>query len=156
MILNVIQDPKPGRNRTLQLSQQDPLQGRVAYQGAPGGYGEELAGRICPGLEPLPCGTYEDVFLALSGFAADKALLPLEDSLGGTIYEVLDLFLRCLFALIHCTLSSESRSCAPLAPPSLSSMFFCRTHTPPCHRLHHYHYQTLIWHFLCTPRYCHQ
>lgn len=78
----------------MQLAQQNPLQRQVAYQGAPGAFGEELAAELCPDLEPLPCSQYEDVFLALTGFAADKALVPIENSLGGSIHEVLDLFMR--------------------------------------------------------------
>lgn len=78
----------------LQLAQQNPMQGRVAYQGTPGAFGENLAAKLCPDLEPLPCAQYEDVFLALSGFAADRGLVPIEDSLGGSIHDVLDLFMR--------------------------------------------------------------
>lgn len=78
----------------MQLGQQNSLQGRIAYQGTPGAFGSELAAQLCPDLEPLPCSQYEDVFLALSAFAADKALVPIENSLGGSIHEVLDLFMR--------------------------------------------------------------
>ena len=78
----------------LQLAQQGIAQGHIAYQGAPGGFSEELASSLSPGLQPLPCQQYEDVFLALTGFAAEKALVPIENSLGGSIHEILDLLLR--------------------------------------------------------------
>lgn len=77
-----------------QLARQTPMKGRVAFQGASGGYGEQLSARLCPDLEPLPCAQYEDVFLALTAFAADRALVPIENSLGGSMHEVLDLFMR--------------------------------------------------------------
>ena len=70
------------------------MQGHIAYQGNPGGFSEELASSLSPNLQPLPCEKYEDAFLALTSFAADKALVPIENSLGGSIHEILDLLLR--------------------------------------------------------------
>ena len=78
----------------VQLGLQNPNRGRVAYQGAPGAFSEALALQLCPDLEPLGCAQYEDAFMALLGFAADRALVPIENSLGGSIHEVLDLFIR--------------------------------------------------------------
>ena len=86
----------------MQLAQQGIAQGHIAYQGAPGGFSEELASSLSPGLQPLPCQQYEDAFLALTGFAAEKALVPIENSLGGSIHEILDLLLR-----YNCLGSSE-------------------------------------------------
>jgi arogenate/prephenate dehydratase len=67
---------------------------RVAYQGEPGAYSEMAAGRACPGWEPLPCEQFETAFQALSQWMADRAVLPVENSLGGSIHAVYDLLLR--------------------------------------------------------------
>jgi arogenate/prephenate dehydratase len=56
---------------------------RVAYQGVPGAYSEGAAEVACPGYEPLPCEQFEVAFQALSQWIAERACLPIENSLGG-------------------------------------------------------------------------
>ena len=67
---------------------------RVAYQGVPGAYSEQAALKVCPTWEPLPCEQFEVAFQALSQWSAEKAVLPIENSLGGSIHTVYDLLLR--------------------------------------------------------------
>ncbi|PRW61501.1 Arogenate dehydratase prephenate dehydratase chloroplastic [Chlorella sorokiniana] len=67
---------------------------RVAYQGVPGAYSEMAALKACPGWEPLPCEQFETAFQALSQWMAERATLPVENSLGGSIHAVYDLLLR--------------------------------------------------------------
>lgn len=67
---------------------------RVAYQGVPGAYSEMAAQKACPGWEPLPCEQFETAFQALSQWMAERAVLPIENSLGGSIHAVYDLLLR--------------------------------------------------------------
>lgn len=67
---------------------------RVAYQGVPGAYSEMAALKACPGWEPLPCEQFEVAFQALSQWMAERAALPVENSLGGSIHAVYDLLLR--------------------------------------------------------------
>ena len=66
----------------------------VAYQGVPGAYSEGAALKACPGWEPLPCEQFETAFQALSQWMAERAVLPIENSLGGSIHAVYDLLLR--------------------------------------------------------------
>ena len=68
---------------------------RVAYQGAPGAYSEGAALKAVPGGEPLPCEQFEVAFQALSQWLADRAVLPIENSVGGSIHTVYDLLMRC-------------------------------------------------------------
>ena len=86
------------------------MQGCVAYHGGAGSNSEDLAAKICPHLKPLPCASYEDAFLALTNSATDKALVPIEDSLGGSVQEVLDLFLRYVFLSALCIFATRTRS----------------------------------------------
>jgi arogenate/prephenate dehydratase len=66
----------------------------VGYQGCPGAYSEAAAMKACPGLELLPCDQFEVAFQALSQYACCRAVLPIENSLGGSIHAVYDLLLR--------------------------------------------------------------
>jgi len=67
---------------------------RVAYQGAPGAYSEMAALRARPDGRPLPCEQFEVAFQALSQWMAEAAVLPVENTLGGSIHAVYDLLLR--------------------------------------------------------------
>eukprot|EP00892_Ulva_mutabilis_P011011 jgi/Ulvmu1/8282/UM041_0094.1 len=67
---------------------------RVAYQGVPGAYSEGAASTVCPDHEPLPCAQFEVAFQALSQWMAERACIPIENSLGGSIHTVYDLLLR--------------------------------------------------------------
>jgi arogenate/prephenate dehydratase len=66
----------------------------VAYQGVPGAYSEGAALAAFPGGRPLPCAAFDAAFEALAGGLADRAVLPIENSLGGSIHAVYDLLLR--------------------------------------------------------------
>ena len=67
---------------------------RVAYQGVPGAYSEAAALAAFPGCDPLPCRTFEGAFQAAAQWSADAAVVPIENSLGGSIHAVYDLLLR--------------------------------------------------------------
>ena len=67
---------------------------RVAYQGVPGAYSEAAALAAFPGCDPVPCRTFEGAFQAAAQWSADAAVVPIENSLGGSIHAVYDLLLR--------------------------------------------------------------
>ncbi len=67
---------------------------RVAYQGMPGAYSENAARKACPDSEPLPCEQFEVAFQALTQWLADTAVLPIENSVGGSIHTVFDLLIK--------------------------------------------------------------
>ncbi|GBF95450.1 arogenate dehydratase prephenate dehydratase chloroplastic [Raphidocelis subcapitata] len=82
-------------NKTLdELNMSSKSPNRVAYQGVPGAYSEMAARKACPDCEPLPCDQFEVAFQALSQWMAEWAVLPIENSLGGSIHAVYDLLLR--------------------------------------------------------------
>ena len=69
---------------------------RIAFQGEPGAY-SEAAIRAYFGAEqvaPVPCESFELVFNAVSGGACDLGLIPIENSLAGSIHQNYDLLLR--------------------------------------------------------------
>ena len=64
---------------------------RVAYQGEPGAFGEEaVLGWFGDGAEPVPVATFTAVCAAVESGAADAGVLPLENSLAGTVGDALD------------------------------------------------------------------
>ena len=67
---------------------------RIAYQGAPGAYSEAAGLRFKPSAEPLPCETFEEVFEAVDGHKATHGIIPIENSVGGTIRRNYDLLLK--------------------------------------------------------------
>ncbi|KAL7198321.1 hypothetical protein ACSBR2_020762 [Camellia fascicularis] len=67
---------------------------RVAYQGVPGAYSEAAAGKAYPNCEAVPCDQFEVAFQAVELWIADRAVLPVENSLGGSIHRNYDLLLR--------------------------------------------------------------
>jgi prephenate dehydratase len=67
----------------------------VAFQGEPGAYGQLAAlDYFGPATPTLPCQSFEEVFEAAQAGQASHALLPVENSLAGSIHRNYDLMLR--------------------------------------------------------------
>ena len=68
---------------------------RLAYQGEPGAYSEAAALHFGgPNAETLPCKSFDDVFEAVVKKRATHGVVPLENSIGGTIHRNYDLLLE--------------------------------------------------------------
>jgi len=86
---------------------------RVAYQGMPGAYSEAAAFAAYPHCEPCPCPQFENAFEATEQWTCDRAVLPFENSLGGSIHRNYDLILthrlhvvgEVYFKVNHCLLA---------------------------------------------------
>ncbi|WP_422479811.1 3-deoxy-7-phosphoheptulonate synthase [Pleomorphochaeta sp. DL1XJH-081] len=65
---------------------------RIAFQGEPGAYSEQAIRFIFDETaETVPCRSFSDAFEAVSAGEAAYGMLPVENTLGGTINETLDL-----------------------------------------------------------------
>ncbi|CAN0874863.1 Arogenate dehydratase 2 [Linum grandiflorum] len=93
---------------------------RVAYQvscmqGVSGAYSESAAQKAYPNCEAVPCDQFETAFEAVEGWTVDRAVLPIENSLGGSIHRNYDLLLRhrlhivgeIKYAVRHCLLANQ-------------------------------------------------
>ncbi len=64
----------------------------VAFQGERGAFSELAARRFFPeDVRVLPCHSFKDTFDAVSDSAATFAVIPIENALGGAVYDPLDL-----------------------------------------------------------------
>jgi len=66
----------------------------VAYQGEPGAYSEAAALRFRPGAAARPCPTFEEVFQTVAEGRATYGVLPVENSVGGSVHRNYDLLLE--------------------------------------------------------------
>lgn len=86
--------PKPLSISELTLPPRETSDLRVAYQGVPGAYSEAAAAKAYPRCEAVPCEQFEAAFSAVELWLVDRAVLPVENSLGGSIHRNYDLLLR--------------------------------------------------------------
>ena len=64
---------------------------RIAYQGEPGAYSEAAGLKFHPAASLMPNPSFEDVFRAVIGGMATHDILPVENSVGGSIHRNFDL-----------------------------------------------------------------
>jgi prephenate dehydratase len=63
----------------------------VAFQGERGAFSEEAARKLLgPAIDVLPCPRFEDVFRALAERRAQAAIIPIENTLHGSVHENYD------------------------------------------------------------------
>eukprot|EP00850_Spirogloea_muscicola_P004941 SM000022S07155 [mRNA] locus=s22:240262:243671:+ [translate_table: standard] len=74
-------------------SQAEVLSG-ASLQGMPGAYSESAASKAYPNCEPVPCEQFDAAFQAVELWLVDRAVLPIENSLGGSIHRNYDLLIR--------------------------------------------------------------
>jgi len=67
----------------------------AAFQGARGAFSEDAARQLLgSGFETIPCRTFEEMFEAVSSGAADCAVVPIENSLAGSVHKNYDLLME--------------------------------------------------------------
>ncbi|MDN5787531.1 prephenate dehydratase [Pseudorhodobacter sp.] len=64
------------------------MTGRIAFQGELGAYSHEACRQARPGLEAIPCATFEDAIGACKSGAVDLAMLPVENSTYGRVADI--------------------------------------------------------------------
>ncbi|MBZ5558258.1 MAG: prephenate dehydratase [Acidobacteriia bacterium] len=67
---------------------------KIAYQGEPGAFSEAAARRVDHHAELIPCRSFEEVFDAVESGKAAYGVVPIENSIGGSIHRNYDLLLE--------------------------------------------------------------
>ena len=67
---------------------------KIAFQGEPGAYSEEAGYGYFDAPEMVPQESFDDVFAAVTSGSCHSGLIPIENSLAGSIYQNYDLLLR--------------------------------------------------------------
>ncbi len=66
---------------------------RIAYQGEPGAFSEAAARKIDHDAQLVPCRSFEEVFESVNAGPSSYGVLPIENSIGGSIHRNYDLLL---------------------------------------------------------------
>ncbi|WP_297614200.1 prephenate dehydratase [uncultured Roseicyclus sp.] len=61
---------------------------RIAFQGEPGAYSHQAIHDARPGMEALPCATFEDAIEAVQSGRASQAMLPVENTTYGRVADI--------------------------------------------------------------------
>jgi len=61
---------------------------RIAFQGEPGANSDTACRDMYPGMEPLPCPTFEDAFNAVESGKADLGMIPIENTIAGRVADI--------------------------------------------------------------------
>src|SRR3989441_5180546 len=67
---------------------------RIAYQGELGAFSEAAARRVNADADLLACRSFEEVFTAVAAGPAGYGVLPIENSIGGSIHRNYDLLIE--------------------------------------------------------------
>ncbi|XP_045830249.1 arogenate dehydratase/prephenate dehydratase 2, chloroplastic-like [Trifolium pratense] len=106
--------PRPLSSNQSSTAVSDGSRLRVAYQGVRGAYSESAAQKAYPNCEAVPCEQFDTAFEAVERWLVDRAVLPIENSLGGSIHRNYDLLLRhrlhivgeVKYAVHHCLMAN--------------------------------------------------
>ncbi|KAK7324801.1 hypothetical protein VNO77_28652 [Canavalia gladiata] len=86
--------PKPLSISDIVAASDDNAKVRVSYKGIPGSYSEDAALKAYPNCETVSCNDFEEAFKAVELWLADKVIVPIESTSGGSIHRNYDLLLR--------------------------------------------------------------
>ena len=102
---------------------------RVAFQGEPGAYGEIAALDYFPKAKLLPAKSFQTVFEILESGKADFAVVPIENSIEGSINETYDLLLKTNM-VVYGEIYQRIRHCL-IANPGTSSSEITSAYSHP-------------------------
>ena len=62
--------------------------GRIAFQGEPGANSDMACRQKVPGMEPVPCATFEDAFAAVQNGDCALAMIPIDNTIAGRVADI--------------------------------------------------------------------
>jgi len=103
----------------MQVSTTKGLEMKAAFQGELGAFSQEAIRQLLgPGAKPVPCQRFDQVFATLKARKVDCAVIPIENTLHGSVYENYDLLLKHNF--IICEETSVRIVHNLIAPPGVT------------------------------------
>ena len=69
--------------------------GRMVFQGQRGAYSHLACRQVCPRYEALPADSFEEAFAAVRDGRADRAMIPIENSIAGRVADIHHLMPHC-------------------------------------------------------------
>ncbi len=100
----------------------------IAYQGVPGAYSEKAARALFPGCATLPCDTFDAVFEAVEKKRAARGVIPVENSLAGSIHQNYDLLVQHALRVTAETYVRVQHALLALPGTKLSAVRAVRSH----------------------------
>jgi prephenate dehydratase len=70
------------------LSSADHPARRIVFQGQPGAYSHLACRHVCPHLEAVPTESFEEAFAAVRAGEAERAMIPIENSVAGRVADI--------------------------------------------------------------------
>ncbi len=61
---------------------------KISFQGAHGAYSDIACREVFPGMETVPCDTFEEAFAACQSGTTDLAMIPIDNTLAGRVADV--------------------------------------------------------------------
>jgi prephenate dehydratase len=68
---------------------------RVVFQGQPGAYSHLACRQVCPHFEALPAESFDDAFATLREGRAERAMIPIDNSVAGRVADIHHLMPHC-------------------------------------------------------------
>ncbi len=103
---------------------------RIAFQGERGAFSEEAARKLLgDGIDFLPCQRFEDVFRSLKAGEVDAAVIPIENTLHGSVHENYDHLLHYELPILGETSVRIVHNL--IAPPGISFAKIRRVYSHP-------------------------
>jgi prephenate dehydratase len=73
---------------------------RIAFQGQLGAYSHLACRRVCPRFEAVPAETFEEAFAAVREGRAERAMIPIDNSIAGRVADIHHLMPHCGLQII--------------------------------------------------------
>jgi len=61
---------------------------KISFQGAPGAYSDAACRAVFPGIETVPCASFDEAFAALAEGSTDLAMIPVDNTIAGRVADV--------------------------------------------------------------------
>ncbi|HXM95517.1 MAG TPA: prephenate dehydratase [Candidatus Dormibacteraeota bacterium] len=120
--------------------------GRVAFQGEAGAFSETAAVQLLgDGIKTVPCSTFDATFRAIKEGAADALLVPVENTLAGSVVRVFDLLLQSELQIVAETILPIEHHLIGCPGATLADIRTVASHPMALAQCEHFFVQHPLW-----------